>query len=257
MVARKRCLRPDRREAAGLSAVNAQVLCDPSLPGRTDTLPHVSTAVPSDAIIDLLGGLAYGELSAFDRLAEDARMAPTLGGRAQMSAMAAVEMGHYSVLADRLTALGVDPSAAMEPFVAALETYHSLTEPSTWLESLVKAYVGDGMAADFYREVAEFVDADTRALIHSVLADGGRSEFAVREVRAAIAAQPSIAGRLALWARRLVGEAISQVQHVLADRDALVVLLMRGTGDLAAVAALIARITARHDERMSALGLSR
>jgi len=28
-----------------------------------------------DAIIDLLGVLAYGELSAFDRLSDDARMA--------------------------------------------------------------------------------------------------------------------------------------------------------------------------------------
>lgn len=214
------------------------------------------TAAAPEAIVDLLGALAYGELSAFDRLADDARMAPTLDGRAQMSSMAAVEMGHYSALAERLKTLGVTPSAAMEPFVAALETYHSLTEPSTWLESVVKAYVGDGMAADFYREVAEFVDADTRALIHEVLADGGRAEFAVREVRAAVAAQPSVAGRLALWARRLVGEAISQTQHVLADRDALMMLMMQGTGDLSSVAGLISRITARHDERMTALGMS-
>ena len=213
-------------------------------------------ASPDDAVIDLLGALAYGELSAFDRLADDARMAPTLAGRAQMSAMAAEEMRHYRLLSDRLIALGADPTAAMEPFVAALETFHSLTEPSTWPESLVKAYVGDGMAADFYREVAEFVDAETRALIHEVLAEDKQAEFAVREVRAAIEAEPSIAGRLALWARRLVGEAISQTQHVLADRDSLMRLLMQGTGDLAAVAGLIGRITARHDQRMATLGLN-
>ena len=34
------------------------------------------------AVVDLLGVLAYAELTAFDRLAEDARMAPTLDGRA-------------------------------------------------------------------------------------------------------------------------------------------------------------------------------
>ena len=60
-----------------------------------------------------------------------------------------------------------------------------------------------------------------RELILEVLADAGRAEFAVREVQAAIAEQPAVAGRLALWARRLVGEAISQTQHVLADRDSL------------------------------------
>ena len=90
-----------------------------------------------------------------------------------------------------------------------------------------------------------------------MLSDAGRAEFAVREVRAGIAANPAVAGRLALWARRLVGEAISQTQHVLADRDALMMLLMNSGGDLTGVAGLISDITARHEERMAALGLSR
>jgi bacterioferritin (cytochrome b1) len=213
--------------------------------------------VPSpEAVIDLLAALAYGELSAFDRLADDARMAPTLAGRAEMSSMAAIEFGHYQRLADRLVVLGAEPTEAMAPFVAALETYHSLTEPSTWLEGVVKAYVGDGMAADFYREVAALVDDETGDLIRDVLTEADRAEFAVREVRAAIADQPAVAGRLALWARRLVGEAISQTQHVLADRESLMLLLVEGTGDLTGVAALLGRITDRHTERMETLGLS-
>jgi hypothetical protein len=212
--------------------------------------------VPAEeAVVDLLGALAYGELSAFDHLADDAGLAPTLTARAQMSEMAAVEFGHYRRLADRLVGLGVDPESAMSPFVAALETYHSLTKPSTWLESVVKAYVGDGMAADFYREVSAFADEATGELIRDVLTDAGRAEFAVREVAAAIAEQPSVAGRLALWGRRLVGEAISQTQHVLADRDSLMRLLVEGTGDLSGVVALINRITDRHAERMVSLGL--
>jgi len=208
-----------------------------------------------DAVVDLLGALAYAELSAFDHLADDAGLAPTLAARAQMSAMAAVEFGHYQLLAERLVELGTTPDTAMAPFVAALETYHSLTKPSTWLESVVKAYVGDGIAADFYREVAALADERTAALMHSVLTDAGRAEFAVHEVQLATAEQPAIAGRLALWGRRLVGEAISQTQHVLADRDALMTLLVEGTGDLAGIAGLIGRITDRHEERMAALGL--
>jgi hypothetical protein len=210
----------------------------------------------NDAVIDLLGALAYGELSAFDHLADDAGLAPTLAGRIEMSALAAEEFAHYRQLADRLTSLGAQPQEAMAPFVAALETYHSLTKPSTWLESVVKAYVGYGLAGDFYREVAEFVDAQTGGLIKDVLTDVGRAEFAVREVESATAHQPAVAGRLALWGRRLVGEAISQAQHVLADRDSLMLLLVDGTGDLTGVAGLITRITDRHADRMTALGLS-
>jgi hypothetical protein len=209
-----------------------------------------------EALVDLLGVLAYGELTGFDRLADDARMAPTIAGRAALAELAAVEIGHYRQLVNRLRELGADPEAAMAPFVAALDSFHAQTSPSTWLEGLVKAYVGDGMAADFYREVAVFVDERTRDLVTVVLADSDAAEFVVREVRAAIAADPSLAGRLALWGRRLVGEAISRAQYVAAERDALTELIVNASGDLAGVVALIARITARHTERMHTLGLS-
>jgi hypothetical protein len=208
-----------------------------------------------DAIVDLLGVLAYAELCGFDRLAADARMAPTLAGRADMSGMAAVELGRYLTLADRLRELGVAPEDAMAPFVTPLENYHSLTSPSTWLEGIVKAYIGGGLANDFYLEVARYVDDPTRELIEGVLADVGQGEFAVREVRTAVAANPGQADRLALWGRRLVGEAISQAQHVLAERDSLMLLLVEGGGDLSGVAGLIGRITERHSERMATLGL--
>ena len=216
-----------------------------------------SPEIPPAALVDLLGVLAYGELTGFDRLAEDARMAPTLAGRAALAELAAVEIGHYRRLVSRLTELGADPTEAMAPFATALDGFHATTRPRTWLEGLVKAYVGDGMAADFYREIAGFVDVDTRQLVLDVLADADSAAFVVREVRAAIAADPSQAGRLSLWGRRLVGEAISQAQHVAAERDALTELIVTASGDLTGVMALINRITDRHAERMEAMGLSR
>src|SRR5690625_4854816 len=109
----------------------------------------MSESVATQALIDLLGAFSYVELSAFDTLAEGARMAPTLSARAAMSGLAAAQSGHYERLARRLGELGTAPEVAMEPFVAALETYHSLTEPSTWLEAVAKAYLGGGIAEDF------------------------------------------------------------------------------------------------------------
>jgi hypothetical protein len=47
-----------------------------------------------------------------------------------------------------------------------------------------------------------------------------------------------------------------QAQRVAVDRDALARLIVGGTGDLAEVGALLARLTQRHSERMSALGLA-
>ena len=208
------------------------------------------------SVIDLLGVLAYAELTAFDRLAEDARLAPTLDGRAALARMAAAEIAHHERLTARLRELGVDGTAAMSPFVAALDAFHDGTRAGTWLEGLVKAYVGDGLAADFYREVAAFLPQPDRALVEEVLADTGHADFALREVRAAIAADPTVAGRLALWARRLVGEALTRSQAVIAEHDDLAELIIAGTGDLTGVAALLTRITTAHSARMQALGLN-
>ena len=210
----------------------------------------------AEGVVDLLGALAYGELSAFDRLAEDARMAPTLTGRAALARMAAAEIDHHCRLTARLTELGAEPTAAMSPFVPAPDAFHDSTRPRTWLEGLVKAYVGDGLASDFYREIAGFLPDPDRALILEVLADTGHADFAVREVRAAIATDRTLSGRLALWGRRLVGEAMRQSQAVIAERDQLAELILEGTGDLSGIGRLVDRITTAHTERMKTLGLN-
>src|SRR3954454_15441946 len=212
--------------------------------------------VDPHAVVDLLGALAYAELTAFDRLAEDARLAPSLEGRAALAGMAVAEMGHFQRLRERLVELGADPTGAMTPFVRALDTFHESTRPSTWLEGLVKAYVGDGLAAHFYREIASFLPSPDRELVLDVLADTGHADFAVREVRAAIQANRTVAGRLALWGRRLVGEAISQSPAVIGEHDQLAELIIAGTGDLAGIGRLIERITAAHTDRMKRLGLN-
>jgi hypothetical protein len=216
---------------------------------------RVTTPPGSSAVVDLLGVLAYAELTAFDRLAEDARLAPTLAGRAALARMAGAEIAHHVRLTERLAELGADPAAAMAPFVSALDTFHERTRPSTWLEGLVKAYVGDGLATDFYREIAAFLPDPDRALVLEVLGDTGHADFAVREVRAAIQADRKVPGRLSLWGRRLVGEAMTQTQAVIAEHDGLAELFVAGTGDLTAIGQLIERITSAHTERMQRLGL--
>jgi hypothetical protein len=213
-----------------------------------------------EAVVDLLGAIAYGEISAFERLAEDAKLAPTLEDKVAIASMATAEFGHVAWLNERLAQLGADPFQAMAPFVGAIDRFHEHTAPSDWYEGLIKAYVGDGLANDFYREIAAYLDTETRDLIVASLEDSGHSAFVVDRVRAAIAADHRLGGRLALWGRRLMGEALTQAQRVAADRDALSALLAgcvdRPGLDLAAIGRMFARITERHAERMAELGLA-
>ena len=212
------------------------------------------------AVVDLLGVLAYGELSAFERLSADAAMAPRITDKAALARLAINEFAHFEALRDRMIELGVDPEIAMEPFRRPLDEFHAQTAPSTWLEGLVKAYVGDGIATDFYREISTLLDPRTRELVVDVCADMGQSDFIVERVRTAIDEDPRVAGRLALWGRRLVGEALSQAQRVAAERDALSTLLVGGIdrpgADLAQIGRMLAQLTENHTKRMAALGLA-
>ncbi len=246
-------------------------------------------------VVDLLGILAYAELAASLKLAQDAAaLAPSLTDRAALSDLAAVEHAHFRLLRDRLVRLGVDPEEAMAPFVAAIDDWHAQTHPGDWLEALVKAYVGTGIAGDFYREAARHLEPETRKLVDEVLEEEVRSEFAVERVRGALAENPKLAGRLALWARRMVGEALSQAHRIAAARPQLAAVLVStmfhtaeagshtaaggeteakaardgeaaradaGTSveitdaDLIEIGRMFARLTEEHGRRMAALGL--
>lgn len=212
-----------------------------------------------NAVIDLLGAIAYGEISAFERLAEDAKLAPTLQDKVEIAGMASLQFNRVGPLHERMRTLGADPFAAMAPFREALDLFHEHTAPADWYESLIKAYVGDGLADDFYREIAAYLDADTRDLIIASVEDTA-ADFVVERVRAGIAADPRLGGRLALWARRLMGEALTQAQRVAAERDALSAMLAGGVDrpglDLAAIGRMFTRLTENHAERMKELGLS-
>ncbi len=212
-----------------------------------------------EAVIDLLGVIAYGEISAFERLAEDAKLSPTLQDKVALASMASAEFSKVAPMHARITELGADPFTAMAPFRLAIDQFHQHTAPADWLEGLIKAYVGDGLANDFFREIAAYLDPDTRDLVVSSVEEAGHSAFVVERVRQTIAADPPLGGRLALWGRRLMGEALTQAQRVAADRDTLAALLAGGVDrpglDLAAIGRMFTRLTERHDERMSELGL--
>lgn len=220
------------------------------------TPPGPTADTPTDhAVADLLGLVALGELLAFERMAADARLAPDLRRRAALGEMAAAEIGNYRRLADRLGALDVLPDDAMAPYVAPLQAYHDSTEPRDWVEAVTKAYVGDGITDDFIREIAGALDEPDRRLVLDVVHESRYADFAAAEIRVAIEADPRVANRLSMWARRLVGEALSQAGRVAsADRGALTALIARD--EQVDVAGLFRRLTAAHTARMTAVGLN-
>jgi 1,2-phenylacetyl-CoA epoxidase catalytic subunit len=234
-------------------------MSSPQPPAAAEHLADPTTSpVGTDhpGVNKLFALLAYGEVAAFYRLTDEARMAPNMRGRIAMASMAAAEMGHFEMLRDALSARGIDVEQAMTGYVSALENYHRLTTPSTWLEALVKTYIGDALAADFYREIADALPDEVADVVRGVLAETGHSQFVVAEVRSAVASSGKQRNRLTLWARRLLGEAITQAQYVLAEHDDLTDLVVSGTGGLGKITDFFDRLQRTHAERMAELGLA-
>src|SRR5689334_25287032 len=118
-------------------------------PATTEEQTTSGVSAEHAGVNELFALLAYGEVAAFYRLTEEARMAPNLLGRINMASMAAAEMNHYELLRDALDKRGVDVVPAMTRYAPAPENYHRLTTPSTWLEALVETYIGDALSAEF------------------------------------------------------------------------------------------------------------
>jgi len=119
---------------------------------------------------------------------------------------------------------------------------------------------------------AAAVDPRSRALLLEVLDDAAHEDLAVGELEAAGAQDAVLVSRLALWGRRLVGEALGVVQQAMTAHPGLGRLVTRrpvgdavAAGEGAAPAApeedaapakLFGELTAEHTRRMSRLGLT-
>ncbi|MDQ0735593.1 ferritin-like fold-containing protein [Arthrobacter agilis] len=207
-------------------------------------------------VTDLLGIVAYGELSGFERLSSDARFSPSLADRAGLGRLAVQEFEHFEMVGAFLADLGITVEDAMTPFQASIDAFHERTRPGDWYESLMKAYVIDAFSGDFYRSLAGSFDPRTRELIRAIDSGDGAAHLQ-RRLKEALSDDPRLASRLALWGRRLVGEALTQAQRVGIEREYLAGLLFANEPDHTQhTTALFAQLTRNHSRRMSALGLT-
>ena len=175
--------------------------------------------------------------------------------RAALAAMAAAEIGHFRLLEDHLARARRRrrrrrwrrSSRRSTPTTRA-------TAPRSWLEALVKAYVGDGLAADFYREVAGLGRRPDR---RAGAAGAGRHRAQrVRRARGAGGDRGRTGrsrDRLALWGRRLLGEAVTQAQRVVAERDELAEFIVRARATWPGSPQLLKRLQSNHGKRMAKL----
>jgi len=224
------------------------------------------TSADQTDVLTLLGLVGHLELVAFTRLAADSALAPTTDQRLRLMRFSAGAVDRLDQIFARITDLGGYPDVELEQFARALDDFDARTPPGSWWERMLKAYVGYGVADDFCKAAAAGLDPQTRDLVMDVLDGGSHADLTVATLAAAAAGDDVLTSRLALWGRRLVGEALGVVQTLLVTQPGLARLALEGpdgtTGPLEPAAAaeatarLFGRLTAEHTRRMGRLGLT-
>lgn len=245
-----------------------------STPGPVDATSRGGGA--DGGPVALTGLAAYLELAAFGLLAGRSVDAPDLVTRQALASAAGRVLGRQERLLAVAATRGVDATAAMTPFDGVLADFDARTEPDSWSEGLLKGVVGHGVAQDLCRELTRGLPADEAAELRRAVDDGWPEEAdgpATVVLAQAAEQDPVLASRLALWGRRVVGEALGLVPALLAAHPVLAGLAAAARradaaetgetvgepgGDEAAEVRswLISRLTAEHTRRMDRMGLA-
>jgi hypothetical protein len=217
-----------------------------------------TTPSPEQDTIAMLGLAAEFEFESFVRLAGDSASAPSIAERQVIARSATRALERQERLVARIEQLGGDAAEAMAPFDGIIDEFEQRTTAQAWSERLLKAYIGYAVADDFLRLLAEGADAESRELLTSMLGDPDYAELVVSQLSVVVGDEVA-AARLALWGRRLVGDALAVIQGAVVRHPAFARLLERGSrveGGEDRIQRVFAVLTAEHTRRMERLGLT-
>jgi len=198
---------------------------------------------------EFLARAAYVQLTIFEDLAHAVTIAPTTRAKAVLAAATSASLARHSSIIAELAALGVDAGEAMERHRAVVDRFQRLTQGNDWTETALTCHLAGGFLDDLFAALAEGLPAELAERVRAAYRPRPADAEFVALLSAAMSENPRLAPRLALWGRRILGDAL------LVARDALNL----GRGDVREeqrVEPAFSELIAQHTRRMDALGLS-
>ncbi len=214
----------------------------------------------------LLGFTAQADLVDFEMLAASGELAPSLDERLTVAGLAAAQFDRFERISEELHVAGAAVDEVLEPFREALDSFARATHPGNWVTSQLRAVLVTGLRTEFSARLAPQLSDPLAELLAPGPAAWRTSDFASRTVQKAIEEQPTIAGSLALFGRRLAAEAVGQCQRIAAKEAELTAFIAaelkpratqgsRELSDLGVISALLEELMDGHARRMARLGL--
>ena len=201
-------------------------------------------------VAQILAALSLGERLARRRAEQNIRLAPHSPTRRHQEHVAERERDNASLLEARVEEVGSkELEDAFRPF---LEAFFEHTEPADWLEAQTWHYVGDALVRDFADSLMPALDRISAEVTRRALAERDEQEsFALDEITRLVAEDREAAERVAGFARRVVGEALTQTRRALNQTGALRTLL----GSDEVEKRVLLNLLQRHRERLDRLGI--
>jgi hypothetical protein len=201
------------------------------------------------AAAQLVAALAYGERVAQRRAQEGIALASDGRRRKHQEHVAGKEGRSADLLEARAEELGsLEAQAAFRPF---FDAFFEHTVPSDWLELQVFHYVGDAMVRDFAEVLMPLLDPVSAEVVRRTTERDEEEAFSLDEVTTGLDEDPGAADRVAAYARRVIGEALTQTRRAATQTQALRELL----GGPHAEKRLILDLLDRHRRRLDRLGI--
>jgi hypothetical protein len=212
------------------------------------------------ATVEVLGALAYGQLRSFEASARAVRHAPDAVAADQLAELAVREHRAYEALRDHLSDRTDLAAAVMDRQKPHFDAYFDRVPLDDWFSAGVFFAVGLPVAADFGRAIAPSLAPETAVVVVGALADRAPFERFAREHLAALLVDDRSRERARAIAADVLGRALTAFQGVIADTDALKVLLehhaeAEGVSGEARVKDLAITVLAGHRRRLVSLGL--
>jgi hypothetical protein len=209
---------------------------------------NVPTAAPR-AVAEVLGALSYGERLAARRAEQNVSLAPDEGARKGQRDVAAREGENASLIAARLSEIG---GPGLEgPFRPFFDAFFERTVPTDWLEAQTFHYVGDALMSDFADVMIPLLDPVSQVVLRQLSDRADQESFALDELSRATERDPQVAERVAAYARKVIGEALTQTRRALDETEAIRTLL----GGPEAEKRLLLDLLQRHRERLDRMGI--
>lgn len=204
------------------------------------------------ALVPFVGQALGLELELVAKAGRVLEQAPSLDARAALADVVRIHASRARAFARILESEDVEADAAIEPFADSIRGFARAIEGADWYEQLLALHVVSGLLEDFFVAIVPGLPEEDRDAMLRALRGESTHPQLVRLLRLAIEGTPRLSDRLAVWGRRLVGDALLQMYLAVNGPDQT----GRAMPSQQRLEPAFNDIVASHTRRMDELGLT-